>query len=319
MDIGRLVDKKIWLAPLAGYTDISFRSLCKIHGADVLVSEMVSAEGLVRRQKRTLEYLKFSLFEKPFGVQIFGSNPEIMSEAAKIACEFEVDFIDINMGCPVKKVCNRGAGAALMKTPIKASEIISKMKKVTESFGIPLSTKIRSGWDEKSVNAIKFSKMVEENGSDIVILHPRTKERMFSGHSDWDLIKEMKSLLNIPVVGNGDINSPEKARKMYDYTKCDSVMIGRGAVGYPWIFEEIKNLLEKGYYIEKSSKEKGDIIREHIESVIEEKGEKRTLITIRSHMHQYIKGIEGAAKAREKLNHCKAISELYEILESFFR
>ncbi|MDD3050822.1 MAG: tRNA dihydrouridine synthase DusB [Candidatus Cloacimonetes bacterium] len=322
-----ITSQKLWLAPLAGYTDKNFRIICKQNGADVMVSEMVSADGLVYGQSRTSEYMIFSAEQRPFGIQLFGSSAEIMAEAAKIAAKLNPDFIDLNMGCPVKKVILRGAGSALMQNESLAFEIVKAVKASLINTSIPLTVKIRSGWDYNSINALKFAQMIEDAGADAVCVHPRTRSQMFSGRSDWAIIKNIKKLLSIPVIGNGDILSLEDAVEMYETTGCDSIMIGRGALGRPWIFGEIKNGLGFNPSYKNTSSEKIPIfnnqmklnyIIRHLESAIAERGEERGIIEMRAHLAFYTKGMNGASKVREFINYSTSYNEIIGKIAELF-
>jgi len=311
-----LTDKKIWLAPLAGLTDNSFRIICKKMGADVVVSEMISADGLIHNKKRSIIYADFTDFQRPFGIQLFGSEPSIMVKAAKIVLEKNPDFIDINMGCPVRKVVKRGAGSALMKNPETAFKIVREIKKILKD--IPLSVKIRSGWDAQNINAIDFAKMLEQAGADLICLHPRTKTQMFSGKSDWNLIKKLKENISIPVIGNGDINSVFDARKMFESTKCDSIMIGRGAIGKPWLFTKIKDFLLTGKTSTINLAWKLEVIKEHFSISIADKGKMRAIREMRKHLSQYTKGYKNSAEYRKYINTSTDEKEIISILEHLF-
>jgi len=252
--INGLFDKpRLWLAPLAGYTDQAYRQICKEWGAEILVSEMVSADGLIRDSAKTAQYITFLDTERPFGIQIFGSEPYVMAKAAEFLIPYKPDFIDINMGCPVKKVVRRGAGSALMQTPEKAAVIVKEVQNALAG-SIPFSVKFRSGWDNSSLNFLYFGIMMQDSGADFVILHPRTSRQMFGGLSNWEHIKALKARLNIPVVGNGDLHSPEDAERMLNETRCDGLMIGRGALGKPWIFRQCREFLTSGSYTLRSPK-----------------------------------------------------------------
>ncbi len=310
MKIDSLTKNKLWLAPLAGLTDLPFRTICKENGADVMVSEMVSADGLIYNFQKSIEYAEFTENLRPFGIQLFGSDADIFAKATELIIPLRPDFIDINMGCPVKKVVKRGAGSALMKTPDIAFEIVKRVKSVLKSTGIFLSVKIRAGWDLNSVNAVDFSLGLEDSGADIIIIHPRTRAQMFTGHSDWNIIKQIKEKVSIPVVGNGDINTFEDAKNMYDTTNCDSIMIGRGALGKPWIFNKIKQ--EKNFTI--SNEKKLVILSRHIYLAIEkEKNEKRAIIKMRTHLGHYTKGYKNSSKARQKINKAETKEEIMKI------
>ena len=317
--IANLTKQKIWLAPLAGFTDSAFRTICKKCGTDVVVSEMVSADGLIHNKEKSLKYLDFTDFQRPYGIQLFGSDPIIMAKGAEIALEMKPDFIDINMGCPVKKVIKRGAGSALMNTPELAESIVQEIKNVMSGTSIPLSVKIRAGWDNFSINAVEFGQKMENTGCDMICLHPRTRSQMFSGKSDWSLIKKLKEKLTIPLIGNGDITSVEDIIRMFKETECDSVMIGRGVLGKPWIFRNIKEHFENGEILDISWKEKLKIIKKHFELEIEHKGEKQALVEMRSHFSYYTKGLPGGAKVREFINRCLDSEDVLEAIETLYQ
>ncbi len=317
-NLSKLTDKKLWLAPLAGYTDNAFRTICKECGADVVVSEMVSADGLIYNQEKSLEYARFKEDQRPFGIQLFGSEPKIMKQAAKILLPLNPDFIDINMGCPVKKVVKRGAGSALMKNPRIAELIVKDLKEILADTGIYLSVKIRSGWDKFSINAVEFGKLMEQAGVDLICLHPRLRSQMFSGSSDWELIGNLKQALNIPVVGNGDINDIASAVEMFKSTGCDSIMIGRGILGKPWLFDQIKSCLNVGKKIAPTSDEKLVIIQRHFELALKEKGQKKAVTEIRSHLAYYTKGWRDGAKVRDHINRCLEIEDIFEAVKSLY-
>lgn len=316
--IKHITDRKLWVAPLAGITDQAYRTICKEHGADLLVSEMISADGLVYNKEKSLEYAFFTEDHRPFGMQIFGDNPQIMAQGTEILLKGKPDFIDINMGCPVKKVIKRGAGSALMKTPELAYEIVKSIKSVLAGTEIPLSVKFRAGWDSDSINYLEYAEKMCSAGADILILHPRTRSQMFSGASNWDYIKELKSNFQIPVVGNGDIRNAFDAVEMLNKTGCDSVMIGRGLIGNPWIFEEIKHFQKTGEQLFISSVQKFETIKKHLELAIKWKGERRALPEMRSHLSNYTKGLQGGASARKDINTTLDFDLIIEILHKLF-
>ena len=299
-----LIRHKLWLAPLAGYTDKSFRSICRECGADVVVSEMISADGLLYNREKSLEYACFDESQRPFAIQIFGSNADIMKMGAEIALHEKPDILDINMGCPVKKVVKKGAGSALMKNPQEAERIVQTVKNLTAKAGIPLSVKLRAGWDNFSINAVDFGRRMEAAGADLICLHPRTRSQMFSGFSDWNLIAQLKNAIKIPVIGNGDIKDVESAAAMFEQTGCDGVMIGRGALGKPWLFRQIRCFLEEGRPIKIENEEKLRLIRKHIDLTVREIGEDRAMIELRSHFAFYTKGYHNSARVRAEINNC---------------
>ena len=301
------------MAPLAGFTDQGFRRLAKDWEADVLVSEMISADGLVRDSKRTVEYIRFTPSERPYGVQLFGSDPLILARAAEFCLTFEPDFIDLNMGCPVKKVVKRGAGSALMRDPERAEKIVRMVKRVIDGV-LPLSVKFRSGWDAASLNYLDFGKMLESAGADFLCLHARTTKQMFSGSADWTHIAELKQAINIPLIGNGDIVDPESALRMYQQTGCDSLMIGRGAMGNPWIFKHTKQFLNTGSYDSITRDKLVDAILKQIEYALEHKPEHVVVREMRSQICHYTKGIIGGAEFRRRINHSDSAIDLRGIV-----
>ena len=317
--IKELTNKKIWLAPLAGITDNPFRAICKECGADVVVSEMISADGLLYNRDRSLEYARFEDSQRPFGIQLFGSDPEVFKKAVKIALTKNPDFIDINMGCPVKKVIKRGAGSALMTTPHIAANIVSETKNILVPLNIPLSVKFRSGWDMFNINSREFGQQMQKAGADMICLHPRTRGQMFSGKSNWDLIAELKREVTIPVIGNGDITTIDDMIKMYEQTGCDSVMIGRGIMGKPWLFKQIKNYLGSGNIKQITTQEKLGIIRRHMELMIFHKGEKQAIFEMRTHFSHYTKGLRGGAQIRNKINKLLDIDKILLLVEELYK
>lgn len=304
----------LWLAPLAGLTDSAFRTVCKNWGADIVVSEMVSADGLKYSYDHTIPYARFAETQRPAGIQIFGADPEIMKIAAEKIALLKPDFIDINMGCPVKKVVKRDAGSALMKNPELAAQIVQSVKKVCQQNNLPLTVKIRAGWDMLSRNAIDFALKMEDAGADLIIIHPRTRSQLFGGKSDWSMIKELKKKLKIPVIGNGDILTPQDAVRMKDETGCDGIMIGRGCIGKPWLFQQIKVLLETGEKWTPSPEEIMTTIREHYEITIQEKGERIAILEMRNHLSAYTKGYRNSASIRQQINQSTDQDELLAIV-----
>ncbi len=308
-----LVPGKLWLAPLAGFTDRAFRVLCKENGADVLVSEMVSADGLIRDGGKTLMLMKFGDFERPFAIQLFGSDPKVMAQAAECALGYHPDLIDINMGCPVKKVVKRGAGSALMKTPAKAAQIVKEVKQAIAG-SVPLSVKFRSGWDQASLNYLDFGLLMQESGADLLCLHPRTTSQMFSGQSNWEHIAQLKKAVDIPLIGNGDISSPEKAAQIYEQTHCDAIMIGRGALGQPWLFNNIKSYQASNIYQPRTVDMLQNTMLRHLELALKYKPEAVIIKEMRSQLCHYLKGYVGAAQIRVRLNRASSIQEYQEII-----
>ncbi len=318
--IKELTDHKIWLAPLAGYTNQPFRRICKQCGADVLVSEMVSADGIVYEGVKSLNLAGFSDEERPFGIQLFGTKPNIMMRSAEIIIKLQPDFIDINMGCPVKKVVTAGAGSALMKDPGLAVEIVQEVKNKTEFAGIPLSVKIRSGWDLNNLNYISFAEKLVLAGVDFLIFHPRSRSQMFEGKSSWSQIKELKEAIDVPIVGNGDIQDADDALRMMEETKCDSIMVGRGALGKPWIFNEIRSVLNGRAFESLGNIEKMQLIQKHFCYVIEDEqvSRRRAILEMRSHFCFYTKGIPGGSKVRNIINHTEDDLEIMNTINTLF-
>ncbi|PID27502.1 MAG: tRNA dihydrouridine synthase DusB [Candidatus Cloacimonadota bacterium] len=309
---------QLWLAPLAGFTDQAFREICKLSGADITVSEMVSCDGLFYMPERTLPYAVFNENQRPYGIQVFGSDPDIMTKSLDRLIPLKPDFIDLNFGCPVKKVVRRNSGSALMKDPELIYRIVSSMKEKLIKHDIPLTAKIRSGWDSDSVNFLEVSKSAEKGGCDLITIHPRTRVQMFSGKSNWEHIKILKENISVPVAGNGDVISPEDAEEMKKFTGCDSIMIGRGALGKPWIFKLIKAKLNNEKMSCPTSEEIWSIIKKHYELTLKYKEELKALREMRTHICYYTKGLRKGADARNKINKSESADEIFEILENLF-
>lgn len=318
MRLSQLIDRKTWLAPLAGYTDQAFRILCKRHGAEVLVSEMVSADGLIRDSVKTEALAEFEDRERPFAIQLFGSDPIVMAKAAEYCLRFQPDLIDLNMGCPVKKVIKRGAGSALMKEPSKAMAIVREVKQALDG-ALPLSVKFRSGWDAGSLNYLDFGLAMQDSGADILCLHPRTAKQMFSGQSNWEHIRQLVSAVDIPVIGNGDISSPESALRMYQDTGCVSIMIGRGALGYPWIFSQIKELQSSGFYHPLTFEQIKDTMLMHLELALRYRAERIVIKEMRSQLCHYVKGIVGGKEFRRRINVASSAEEIRGLIKSLLQ
>ncbi len=303
---------------MAGYTDRPFRQICIEWGADVVVSEMVSADGIIHKQRQTLAYLHFTEEERPFGAQLFGSDPMVMTRAAEAALIYKPDFIDINMGCPVKKVIKRRAGGALMHDLTRAIEIVKAIRQALPD-DFPLSVKFRSGTDISHLNYLDFGLAMQDAGADFVTLHPRTVKQIFSGMSNWEHIRLLKQHLSIPVIGNGDIKNVEDALQMLSETGCDSIMLGRGALGQPWVFKQIKAALNQESCVEISSEDKLDTVIKHIDHALEVKPERLVVKEVRSQLCFYTKGISGSAKLRDAINHTESITGIKKLLTDAFR
>lgn len=306
-------ETKIILAPMAGVCDMAFRELCKEFGASYTVSEMASAKALTMNDKKTSRLLTLSRNERPSAIQLFGDDPQTMAQAAKIAMKFSPDSIDINMGCPAPKIASNGGGSALMKNQRLASDIVLA---VSTAVDIPVTVKIRTGYDKNNINAPNFAKMLENSGAQAICVHGRTKEQMYAPPIDFDTIAAVKQCVKIPVVGNGDITDGESAKKMLDKTFCDALMVGRGALGRPWVFKNIKEFLRSGKVLpEPPMKERMEILSKHIETLCKYKGECIGMREARKHAAWYIKGVRGAAKYRNKIESLKTIDELYKLCD----
>lgn len=315
MVIGNVnVDNILFLAPMAGVTDLTFRLICKEQGCGLTYTEMVSAKGLYYNSIRTYELLKIDDREHPIGVQIFGSDPNIMGKMAAELSKTDIDLIDINMGCPAPKITKNGEGSALMREPDRVKDIVEA---VVSSSTKPITVKMRKGWDKDNVNAPYIAKIVEEAGASAVTVHGRTREDFYSGRADWDVIKEVKKCVDIPVIGNGDIFTPEDAKQMLDYTGCDAVMIGRGAQGNPWIFKRTLHYLETGELLSPPTwEERIEMAIRHLEMALKIKDERIVIPEMRKHIGWYLKGIKGAANIRAMVNRMDTADEVRALLNS---
>lgn len=286
------------LAPMAGVTDRAFRELCVDFGAAYVMGEMVSAKGLVYQSEKSRELLVLSERERPAAVQLFGNEPDTMAQAARIAMEYHPDIIDINMGCPAPKIVNNGCGSALMKDPALCGRLV---RAVRDAVPVPVTVKIRKGWDKHSVNAVEVAQICEANGADAVAVHGRTREQQYMPSADWDIIRQVKKTVGIPVIGNGDIVSAEAAARMMEQTGCDMVMIGRGALGNPWIFREVSMLLGHDRpSLLVSMAERITVLLRQVAVMCEYKGEAVAMREARKHAAWYFKGVKGAAALRKK-------------------
>jgi tRNA-dihydrouridine synthase B len=314
MRLGNLsLNSNLVLAPMSGITDYPFRQLAREMGCGLVFTEMVSAEGLIRRGEA---FLKIKKDEHPVSVQLFGSDPEVLAEAAGIAEAMGADAIDLNMGCPAKQVVMTGAGVDLMRFPEKVKSILIKVRKKVKK---PVTIKIRSGWDEKHINAVEISKVAEDCGAEAISIHPRTRDQGFRGRADWNLIGEVKKAVRIPVVGNGDVITPSIAKKMFEETGCDGVMIGRGALGNPWIFGFKNSMpLEGEPAIPPSLEERKNMIHHHFLLTQAHYGEKGAVKNIRKHVYWYTKGLPCCAFFHSKLSGLREKEALFEAIHSYF-
>lgn len=302
------IKKTAGLAPMASVSDKAYRYMCKKYGASLVVGEMASAKGLCYSDKKTADLLEVTANEYPMAIQLFGSEVEFMAKACKIASKFSPQYIDINMGCPVQKVITTGAGSALLKTPKLAQDIV---KACVDATDIPITVKIRRGFSNDNINAVEVASMLEEAGASAITVHGRTRQEMYTPGIDIDIIKKVKESVSVPVFGNGDIFDPVSAKKMYDYTNCNLIMVARGSYGRPWIFEEIEHYLSTGEILpEKELDEKLEIMLEHISLICEFKGEKIAMREARKHAAWYLKGVHNAAKFR---NLCSSLEKYEDI------
>jgi tRNA-dihydrouridine synthase B len=305
--------KKLFLAPMAGISDSVFRLICKEHGADVVVSEMVSAEGLHYKSSATKSLLKFDEKERPLGIQLFGLRPDRMAEAADYVIKtVSPDFIDLNAGCPVAKVVKKNGGAALLKDIGLFSSLITSLVK---AVSIPVSVKIRSGWTENKWVDVEFARAAEVCGASAIVVHPRSKTMGFSGHSYWERIAEVKKTVGIPVVGNGDIRNAVDAQRMFAETGCDAVMIGRGALGNPWIFSQTKDILSGAAAREPQSRERILFACDHIRRSREAYGERKTVAELKKHASWYLRGLPQAAPTRSDIFRATTTEEIEHALK----
>ncbi len=311
------IKNNVVLAPMAGISNSAYRTIIKEMGAGLIYAEMVSDKAISYESKKTIDMLYMTDMERPIAQQIFGSDKESFVKAAKyIEKNMKPDIIDINMGCPVPKVAIKNqAGSALLKNPEKVYEIVSN---VVKSVNVPVTVKIRSGWDNNSINAVEIAKMIERAGASAITVHPRTRAQGYTGKADWNIIKEVKENVTIPVIGNGDIKSCYDAKRMLEETKCDAVMIGRGVLGNPWLIKECIEYLNTGKEpIKVSLKEKMEMVKRHYKLLEETKGEKLALLEMRTHAAWYLKGLENSTKLKEAIFKTKTKEEFLKQIDDF--
>ena len=317
LQIGNVIlDNNVILAPMAGVSDLPFRLLCRQMGAGLVCMEMVSAKAILYNNKNTDSLMEIHPEELPVSLQLFGSDPDIISEQAKRIEERPFAILDINMGCPVPKVVNNGEGSALLKNPKLVEEILTKLVKAVNK---PVTVKIRRGFDENSINAVEIAKIAESCGAAAVAVHGRTREQYYSGKADWDIIAAVKDAVKIPVIGNGDVDSPQAAEAILKHTGCDGVMIGRAAQGNPWIFRDVVSYLETGVIpAPPTNAEKKEIILRHAALQLEYKGEYTGVREMRKHLSWYTVGMPHSAKFRQTINTMESMEELVQGVETIF-
>ncbi len=315
LKIGNVVmDNPLVLAPMAGVTDLPFRLLCKEQGAGLICMEMVSAKAIYYKNKNTESLLEINSREKPVSLQLFGSDPEIMAQMAHQIEDRPFDILDINMGCPVPKVVNNGEGSALLKDPELVRKIVTA---VVQAIDKPVTVKIRRGFDDDHINAVEIAKIIEDCGAAAVAVHGRTREQYYSGKADWDIIRQVKEAVQIPVIGNGDVTSPETAVALMEQTGCDGVMIGRAVRGNPWLFSEILYYMETGQHKARPTiEEVKAMILKHARMQVEVKGEYTALREMRKHVAWYTAGFPHSARLRARTNEISTMEELVALLEN---
>lgn len=318
MKIGNLnLDNKVFLSPMAGVTDLPFRLICKEQDCGMLYTEMVNSKALCYDDQNTKKMLKIEEEEHPVAIQIFGSDPEYMGGAAKILNSYPNEILDINMGCPAPKVVKNGDGSALLKNPELAAKVL---RSVVDNSEKPVTLKIRKGWDDTCINAVEIAKIAQDCGISAIAVHGRTREQYYSGKADWDIIKEVKQNVSIPVIGNGDVFEVEDAINMLNKTNCDAIMIGRGAQGNPWIFKRINHYMQTGEILpDPTLEEKIDTAMKHLKLAVQEHGEYVAVREMRKHIAWYLKGLRNSAKVRDEINKIESYEEVVNKLKGYMQ
>lgn len=302
------IKKRVFLAPMAGITDLAFRTITRECGASLCYSEMISAKALVFSDKKTRDLLKTNEYDTPLIVQLFGSEPYIISEAVKIIADMGFEMIDINSGCPTPKIVNNGDGSALMKNPSLLGKVTEAAVKATS---LPVSVKIRTGYTSDSINAVECAKIIEDSGASAIGIHGRTREQFYSGTANYEIIKEVKNTVKIPVIGNGDIFCPEDAERLFNETGCDAVMVGRGSLGRPYIFNQINDYLEtKTYKEDYPINFKLSLLKKQVQLMVEYKNEHRAVLEARKHLAWYLKGLKNSKVYRQMSNSVNSLEEI---------